>query len=45
MNEFLENLVKTGGLKQEPPDANESAGLKLTFHCNSLILLMLFLVI
>ncbi len=27
MSEFLESLVKTGGLKQEPPDANESAGL------------------
>lgn len=27
MNEYLQNLVKTGGLKIEPPDANESAGL------------------
>lgn len=27
MNEQLENLVRTGGLKAEPPDANESAGL------------------
>jgi hypothetical protein len=27
MIEQLENLVRTGGLKAEPPDANESAGL------------------
>lgn len=27
MIEQLENLVRTGGLKSEPPDANESAGL------------------
>lgn len=27
MNEQLENLVRTGGLKAEPPDTNESAGL------------------
>ncbi len=27
MIEQLENLVRTGGLKTEPPDANESAGL------------------
>lgn len=27
MIERLENLVRTGGLKAEPPDANESAGL------------------
>lgn len=27
MIEQLENLVHTGGLKAEPPDANESAGL------------------
>lgn len=27
MNEHLENLVKTGGLKPESPDPNESAGL------------------
>lgn len=27
MTEQLDNLVRTGGLKAEPPDANESAGL------------------
>lgn len=27
MNEQLDNLVRTGGLKSEPPDAKESAGL------------------
>lgn len=27
MSEQLENLVRTGSLKVEPPDANESAGL------------------
>lgn len=27
MSEQLENLVRTGGLKAEPPDAGESAGL------------------
>jgi len=27
VNEHLENLVKTGGLKHEPPDHNESSGL------------------
>ncbi len=27
MSEQLKNLVRTGGLKVEPPDANESAGL------------------